>query len=764
MASSRVSQLWLYFTAFTLFTFIWAEPNTVHIIHMDLSAMPETFSDPHSWYEDTLSSLSDVSQISTSTIIPSTTTSSKLLYTYSNAIHGFSASLSSSELKALENTLGFVSSTRDIQVTVDTTHTSQFLQLNSKSGAWPASKYGEDVIIGLVDTGIWPESASFKDDEMTPIPLRWKGGCQAGTAFSSSLCNKKLIGAKYFNKGLVANFPNVTISMNSTRDTDGHGTHTSSTAAGNNVEGVSYFGYANGTAVGTAPQARIAMYKALWEGAGSYSSDILAAIDQAIEDGVDVLSLSLGTDGVPLFADPIAIGTFAAMEKGIFVAASAGNEGPWYGLLHNGTPWLLTVAAGSIDREYRGTATLGNGNTVVGQSLYTHNPSIQFPLAFMNTCNSSKAIKSGGDRKIVVCFDDDEYVGMQVINVNEAQVPGGIFISNSTSLELFLQTSFPSIFVSHQDGQTLLDYIKRTSNPIASMEFIKTVLGTKPAPMVAHYSSRGPSISCPIVLKPDIMGPGTLVLASWPQNTPITENPSKSVFSNFNLLTGTSMSCPHVAGIGALIKGAHPEWSPAAIRSAMMTTADVLDNTLNPIKDIGDNYRVASPIAMGSGQINPNRALEPGLIYDASTEDYVNLLCSINFTMKQIQTITRNSAYNCLKKSSDLNYPSFIAFFNENTTNLLQEFRRTVTNVGDVTSIYTATLTPIEGVKVSVNPDTLTFTEKNQKLSYTLTIEGPRLMKDTVAHGALTWVDTEGKYVVRSPIVASKLISAPITK
>ncbi|KAL5709862.1 hypothetical protein ACHQM5_020497 [Ranunculus cassubicifolius] len=399
------------------------------------------------------------------------------------------------------------------------------------------------------------------------------------------------------------------------------------------------------------------------------------------------------------------------MERGIFVAASAGNQGPKFGGLHNGTPWLITVAAGSIDREFHGTVTIGKHHAVFGQSLYTQNSSIKSPLVFMNKCNSSKAIKRAGDHKIVVCFDTDESVGMQVMNVNDAQVAGGIFISNSASLDIFLQTSFPSIFLSLRDGQIVLDYIKRTSNPTASMGFIKTVIGTKPAPMVAHYSSRGPSRSCPIVLKPDIMGPGTFVLASWPPNTPTSQHAFKSLFSIYNLQTGTSMSCPHVAGIGALIKAAHPEWSPAAIRSSMMTTADVLDNTVNPIKYIGDNYRIASPLAMGAGQVNPNRALEPRLIYDASTEDYVHLLCSMNYTRKQIRAITRNPTYKCLKKSSDLNYPSFIAFFNENTTSFLQEFRRTVTNVGDVTSSYSAALTPIEGVKVTVNPDTLTEVE-----------------------------------------------------
>ncbi|GMP39994.1 hypothetical protein CsSME_00010620 [Camellia sinensis var. sinensis] len=262
---------------------------------MDLSSMPKAFSSPHSWYLATIASILDDTKAPTTTAATSTT--SKLIYGYGNVIHGFSASLSPSEIEAVKTSPGYVSSYRDMPLRVDTTHSSQFLGLNSVSGVWPVADYGRDIIIGLVDSGIWPESKSFDDDGMTKIPSRWKGECEIGAQFNSSMCNKKLIGARFFNKGLLAKFPNLTISVNSTRDTDGHGTHTSSTAAGNYVEGVSYFGYAPGTARGIAPRARVAMYKAFWD-EGSYMSDFLAAIDQAIADGVDVMSLSFGIDGV----------------------------------------------------------------------------------------------------------------------------------------------------------------------------------------------------------------------------------------------------------------------------------------------------------------------------------------------------------------------------------------------------------------------------------------------------------------------------------
>ncbi|XP_010263512.1 PREDICTED: subtilisin-like protease SBT1.9 [Nelumbo nucifera] len=737
--------------------------SDMYIIHMDMAAMPKAFSSHHTWYAATLSSVSNNSVANSNT--DATIPTPNLVYTYTNAIHGFSARLSPSELDSLKKLPGYISSTRDIPVTVHTTHTPEFLDLNPNYGAWPASNYGQDVIVGLVDTGIWPESESFNDDGMSEVPSRWKGECVNATQFSSSMCNKKLIGARFFNKGLSGKYPNLTFSVNSTRDTDGHGTHTSSTAAGNYVEAASLFGYAKGTARGMAPRSHVAMYKAIWE-LGAYTSDIIAAIDQAILDGVDVLSLSFGRDGLSLYADPVAIATFAATEKGIFVVSSAGNEGPEYGILHNGIPWVLTVAAGTVDRQFDGIVTLDNGVSITGASLYLGNSSLSHvPLVLMNECASVKELKMVGN-KIVVCVDKNESVYNQVNKVEAAKLPGGIFISNSSDLEFYIQTSFPAVFLSPGDGQAILDYIQGSSEPGATLEFRKTSIGTKTAPRLALYSSWGPSPSCPSVLKPDLMAPGDFILASWAQSSPVGVDSGNQLYSSFNIISGTSMACPHAAGVAALLKGAHPEWSPAAIRSALMTTADFLDNALNPIQVAGYKNKAASPLAMGAGHINPNKALDPGLIYDASTDDYVSLLCALNYTMNEIKMITRSSDFNCSNPSLDLNYPSFIAFFNAQDSGsdakVVQEFQRTVTNVGEGMSTYTAYLTPMDGFQVAVVPDTLVFREKYEKLSYKLSIEGPTRMKEKVVHGSISWTDSGGKHVVRSPIVTTSLSSEPL--
>ncbi|XP_025013919.2 subtilisin-like protease SBT3 [Ricinus communis] len=362
--------------------------------------------------------------------------------------------------------------------------------------------------------------------------------------------------------------------------------------------------------------------------------------------------------------------------------------------------------------------------------------------------------------KIIVCKDNLS-LSDQVENAASARVSGAIFITDFSVSEFYTQSSFPAAFVGLKDGQRIVDYIKRNNNPKAKLEFQKTFIGTKPAPMVDSYSSRGPYARCQYVLKPDLLAPGTLVLASWSPISSVTEVASVELFSKFNLDSGTSMATPHVAGVAALVKKANPDWSPAAIRSALMTTANPLDNTQSPIKDVSNkDLAPGSPIDVGSGHIDPNKSLDPGLIYDASVEDYIELLCAMNYTEKQIRNITK-STHSCLNKSLDLNYPSFIAYFIGNDSDsgkTVHEFQRTVTNVGEAISSYTAKLTPMKGIKVSVVPKKLVFRKKYEKLSYKLTLEGPKSMKEDVVHGSLSWVHDEGKYVVRSPIVATDLV------
>nr|AZL93855.1 subtilisin [Ceanothus thyrsiflorus] len=738
--------------------------RSTYIVHTDKSTMPKAFTNHHHWHSSIVDSLTSAKSSSSSLDDPYYFPPS-LVYSYDNALHGFSASLSLDELEEIKKSPWFISSYMDRTATLDTTHTYKFLSLNPSQGLWPASNYGEGVIVGVIDSGVWPESESFQDHGMpSKIPSKWKGKCEVGQDFNSSLCNSKLIGVRYFNKGLKLSRFYHNISMNSARDTVGHGTHVASTVSGNYANGASFFGYAKGTARGIAPRSRLAAYKVSWN-EGSQTSDVLAGMDQAIEDGVDVISISMGFDGVPLYEDPVAIASFAAMEKGVFVSSSAGNAGPDPHTLHNGIPWTLTVAASTIDRSFGGSLTFGDNFTITGWTMFPANAIVEkVPLYYnkaVSRCDSAKNLSSL-QYNVVMC-EDIGSIATQMREITLSQTLGAIIISNDNEILELGGVTCPCILITPKEAMAVIKYARSTEMPFVSMKFQQTVTGTKPAPSVAFYSSRGPSPSSPGILKPDIMAPGSLVLASWiPQEMAAQIGANVYLSSEYNMISGTSMACPHAAGVAAMLKGVHPDWSPAAIRSAMMTTANPLDSIHNLIRDNGDRFRIASPLAMGAGQIDPNRALDPGLIYDATPQDYVNLLCSMKFTTKQILAITRSKHYRCSKPSSDLNYPSFILLNDGKTKTVFRKFQRLVTNMGDGVVRYNVSVTAPKGSIVVVSPKVLAFEKKYEKQKYFVAIKHKSYKTSSVSFGEIVWVEENGNHTVRSPIVVSPVWKVPL--
>ncbi|KAM7491306.1 hypothetical protein LguiA_034227 [Lonicera macranthoides] len=662
----------------------------------------------------------------------------RMLHCYHKAITGFAARLSPEEVKSMAKKDGFVSASPEKVLFLHTTRSPTFLGLQQNAGLWKDSNYGTGIIIGVLDTGITPNHPSFSDHGLPPPPGRWKGKCDLnGTA-----CNNKLIGARNFIDG------------DTPVDKNGHGTHTASTVAGNCVTGANVSGQAIGTASGIAPLAHLASYKVCSQRTCS-ESNILAGIDTAIADGVDVLSISLGAGSSPFHATNLAIGTLAAIQRGIFVSCSAGNRGPTSATLSNEAPWVLTVGASTIDRNIRATAVLGNKVELNGESLFQPKnfPQTLLPLVYPGrTGNIYSAqcyrgffnnVSVAG--KVVLCDDGGNTRRVQKgENVRDAGGAAMILVNeeiNGDSIPAEAIHVLPTTHVSYKDGTTIKNYINSTPKPQATIVFKGTIVGVNYAPEVASFSSRGPNKASPGILKPDIIGPGRNILAAWPFSVDGT-----TTRATFNIISGTSMACPHLSGIAALLKRRHPNWSPAAIKSAIMTTANVSNVDGNPIAD--ETKKTANWYALGAGHVIPSRAYDPGLVYDIQPNDYIPYLCGLGYTNQQVSKIIRH-AVSCSNVSkipeAQLNYPSFSL----KLTSGSQTYTRTVTNVGPANSSYTVRVYVASQVNVVVVPNRLEFTKVNQQLKYRVTFS-QSVKKPLISHGYLTW--TSARHVVRSQI------------
>ncbi|KAF9609575.1 hypothetical protein IFM89_017214 [Coptis chinensis] len=698
---------------------------------------------------------------------------SRFLYSYSASMEGFAARLSEDELKALQSMQDVIAIRPDRLLQIHTTYSYKFLGLSSApESAWSQSRYGQGTIIGVLDTGVWPESPSFNDKHMPALPKRWKGICQEGERFGSSLCNRKLIGARFYTKGHQASWTSSTststVEYASPRDAHGHGTHTSSTAAGASVPMASVLGNGLGVARGMAPGAHVAMYKVCWF-SGCYSSDILAGMDDAIKDGVDILSLSLGGFPIPLYDDSIAMGSFRAMEQGVLVICAAGNNGPIPSSVANEAPWITTVGASTIDRKFPAIVRLGDGQMLYGQSMYPGNrPSKggkELELAYLTSGNKlwSELCLKGSlptakvRAKIVVC---DRGVNGRSEKGEVVKESGGaeMILANT---EVTLEEDsidvhvLPATLIGYSESIRLKNYIKSTHRPRARIIFGGTVTGKSRAPAVALFSARGPSLTNPSILKPDLVAPGVNIIAAWPQNLGPSGLPQDTRRVNFTVLSGTSMACPHVSGIAALVQSAHPTWSPAAVKSAIMTTTDVKDHFGAPIMD---GSKPAEVFAMGAGHVQPERAINPGLVYNIMPDEYVTHLCTLGYTKSQIFAITHRSV-NCHEilaknKGFSLNYPSITVTFKRGRMSKM--IRRRLTNVGLLNSTYSVEVNTPEGVTVRVKPQRLTFSHLYQTMTYRVWLTSSKrkgLQKVTHAQGHLTWIhDHHSHYRVRSPV------------
>ncbi|KAL0329702.1 UNVERIFIED_CONTAM: Cucumisin [Sesamum radiatum] len=465
-------------------------------------------------------------------------------------------------------------------------------------------------------SGVWPEHPSFNDSGFGPPPAKWKGTCLT-TNFT---CNKVEVEA-------------------------------------------SYFGLAKGIARGGVPKSRIAVYKVCWA-FGCSSADILKAFDDAIADGVDIISVSLGS-GWPddYLDDPIAIGSFHAMRNGILTSNSAGNSGPFPVTVSNYAPWSLTVAASTIDRKLVARMQLGNGQMFTGITINTFDLNgTSYPLIWGGDA-ANYTIGSSPDiaKYCITGAMSSDVVAGKIVFCEALWDGSGILLANGVGTimadvlvenpDYAFSWPLPATLISPEDGKIVLEYIKSTENPTATI-FYSDAWKDAMAPTVVSFSSRGPSPISPDILKPDITAPGVDILAGWSPLSPSSVYYDDERSTLFNIISGTSMSCPHASGAAAYVKALHPNWSPAAIKSALMTTAYVMD----PRKHEDLEF------AYGSGQINPVAARDPGLVFDASEADYINFLCKQGYNTTTLRLVTGDNS-TCASttpgRAWDLNYPSF---------------------------------------------------------------------------------------------------------
>lgn len=684
-------------------------------------------------------------------------------YTY--ALNGFSAILTEREADALRRQTDVLLVMPDELQQKETENSPDFLGLTDRAGPWAMGVEGDGVVVGVIDTGIWPEHPSFADDGSYPPPpvtiddVPGHPGCDFGNTAQNPDdapfdCNNKLIGAREFldtYRAVIGFDPD---EYDSARDDDGHGTHTASTAAGNGGVEASIYGISRGIVSGIAPRAHVVAYKGLGN-LGGFTSDLAAAIDQAVADGVDVINYSIGGGAGAPGADEIAF-LFAA-DAGVYVATSAGNSGPGAATLGNpGTyPWMTTVGASTQDRTFQGAAVLGNSDTYYGASITGGTgtlPLVDAEDAGDALCNPGALDPNVVSGKVVLCLRGAIARVFKSLAVDVAGGSGMIlYNANDSQTQNADNHWVPSVHINNTDGLAIKSYID-SAGASATAEIMGGEATPIPAPWMAAFSSRGPNPVAGDIIKPDITAPGVNILAG------ASPTPDPGFFPGelFQAIAGTSMSSPHIAGAFALIKQANPDWSAAAARSALMTTAyqDVMKE---------DGVTPADPFDMGAGHLNIGgvfsraSAFDPGLVYDAGFNDYLGFLCDVapQVFANPDATCAALESLGYPTDASNLNYPSIgIAELAGTET-----ISRTVTNVTNRRARYSVSVDPPPGYDVQVSPSRLTV-RPGEEVSYQVTFTNINAPVGDWRFGSLTW--RSGHYSVYSPIaVRGVSIEAP---
>lgn len=688
------------------------------------------------------------------------------VHEYKVAFNGFAAEMSAAEASALRLRKDVRGVWEDKLLKPQTNSTPDFLGLTGLTGPWFWGFTGEDVVVGVIDSGIHPEHPSLAD---VPTPRRGDrgievpygappesfigSGCEFGNsehnpADAAFSCNNKLIKAQAFSESFLTANTLADYEFLSARDADGHGTHTATTAAGN--YGVETPG--GGTLSGMAPRARVAVYKVCWDApdpddSGCFSSDSMAAIDQAVADGVDVINFSVGGSSTT-FNGPDDIAFLFAADAGVFVATSGGNSGPGAETIGtpSGVPWITTVAAAE-DNESFGTGLQVDAPAEIAATYEGREGNSPVQLADIGGLHGSvvaaepltaceplgNAEAMDGQIALVIrgtCAFSDKY--------NNAAAAGAsaiVVYNDGTAADRIDPivmsadgTTIPGIMIRHPDGELLA----ATADTAGTLS---PEISIPREDRIAVFSSRGPNGGAPDIIKPDVAAPGVDIVAGV--------SPVLSGGNLFGALSGTSMASPHVAGVMALIKQAHPGWTPAMAKSALMTTArDNLRKSYGPV--------AADPFDIGAGAIRPSAAFVPGLVYDAGLADYFAFLCGAERQPRLLdpQDCDALTAEGYSLDSSDLNLASI------GIADLVgsQTITRRVTSVSPGGKWFWVSVDAPDGVNVNVQPRVLRL-KAGETASYRVTFsvsDGAAL--DEWTFGSLTWNAIDGHFATRSPI------------
>ena len=599
---------------------------------------------------------------------------------------------------------------------------------------WPsqggAARAGKGQIVGVIDTGIWPEHPSFRNTGLPAPPGTY--GCQFGTGLDPLLgqpftCNNKLIGAYAFTQTYMSvigsvpgEFCNNATGQCSARDSEGHGTHTTSTAAGDVVDSAPLFGVERGPVAGVAPGAYVIMYRVCLA-QGCFNSDSVNAVKQAILDGVDVINFSIGGGANP-YADPVELAFLDAFNAGINVNASAGNSGPGAGTAEHGGPWVTTVGASTWDHFFSSTlhlastdgSTLNKPGVTITAPINSPTPVVLATSLPGQTAICDKIQAAGtATGKIVACQRGGNARVDKGYNVLQGGA-AGMILYNAISQDVETDNHWlPAI---HVDGPNA-DLVSFLAKPGVTATFATGTETLTQPDVMATFSSRGPVGD---FIKPDITAPGIQVLMGMtPQPTGITNGPPGQLYQ---AIAGTSMSSPHAAGASALVRAAHPSWTPAEVKSALMTTA---------LQDVTKENGTTDfdPFDAGAGSLQVNDAVAAPLVFDETTADFVS------------------SATNPLNRI-DLNLASIDA----TTMTGKITTQRTAINVSGKDLKFDIKITEPAGVDIIVGNNNKPLSiAKNSSLTFPITISAP-----AVANGQyfarITLFPNKGEHNVTIPV------------